>query len=1548
MSVVIATAIMTSTVTMPVYAEPVEVEDGILGEEDIDGNEEKTTDESLGYVDDVNEITDESITDEASEEVTRETSDEITGDLTEVTSVFEALTAEDELVQEDIDASAVFRLTDNGTCITGLTDAGKKLTVINVPEGVKKIELEAFYNNTVVEEVTLPASLKVIGYNAFYGASNLKSINLEEVEEIGSSAFEKCTSLTEANISKVKVMSRSIFSGCTSLETVDFSGAERLNAEVFKDCSSLKNISEFNSKVMTIQAKMFQNSGLTEVKLPYTIKYINAYAFDGCSNLKDIYIYRNADENENYCDKGQSYWPSGKGVTVHCMEGSCGDKFAKELGNRIDYMALTPVENMSVFRQDGEDANNLSLKIGNASKLFIIDMGPQYCNQPVTYENSNKTVASVSSINEDEADAYGRYNFRIRPINAGNATITVKCGTFEHIINFSVEMQATSIEVKTPDTRYGGEGTEGIKLLPGDELKMETKVEPEGAIQAVTFDSLNPEIATVTNDGRIKAVSSGITSISIKTTDGSNVSRSIKVFVPYVINVNDASDIHCKKSDEGWLNFGTIGEDYKHPGIVWRYTPKKDNSEQIAFTLQGELGRSGWLAICYGDGTEAANCSSAKKKYSSTIGWYHASAYREEFNNVTMNISPKPFALYYSPGDCGKSEGFWASNLREYGKTYYISYEGNSYGTFGDNPYRFETGDVIVLNNPSRENYAFMGWYLGTEKLPVNDEGKSVLNTAGITEDITLKAKWKGSQVIPAAKLRFKDKEGAYVEYESSDSPIAIEKGTHIELTEEVYGCNIFYTTDGSEPNRDSAIYRGSITAEQDTVIKAIVCKYGQEPSTVAVWNLKIEEVDDYLGDVRIEDVNEQFAGDISRIPHGLWVAGYEKATPYTGSNITFSGLRVYDYKTLLLPVVDYTVAYKNNKNAYIYGQSDEEFLAKNAPQLIITGKNTYDTAKTIFFKITQRDISIENADNMTCVSDVVLSATGKGQKPTPSIKWNGTALKVKADFTYEYRDSDDHKITEVDKAGDYKFVITGCGNYTGTKEAPIKIVDTKSTGITLVSKLSVSSIPAQEYKAGGYSKEDIYAIFVDPANKISVKNGTKLLTIATNENDTDGQYYIKDVIASDKPGNATVVIAATNGSAYVGSKELKLVIKGIAISKANFCFIKDGKQYNKLAMPYTGDVIEPEVQLVYAISKTESKTLIEDTDYEVNYTGNVAAGDKATVVITGKGAYTGSIKKTFSITPYDVTGEESPKISVRFIGAEGVNYYSYVRPEVQPQLEVVYSYIDNNGTPQKHVLTKGTDYSVAYANNKKTGYEYSTDNKGKSIAPMATVTLKGSYKGKISSTFNIRSCNMEEINVVAADKVASNRANAWKAAVSLIDKNGQKLAANKDYDAKYIRYMYVNDTVVSLVKGGSAEREAGDMVEDSDVPPVGTYIQVEVSSGTSENYNGYTKGVYKIIAGDCDLSKATVEIKNPETNSNKYYYTGSGIRPNRADIHVYVKRGNDRVEVDPSCYIVESYKNNIKKGNASLVIKGTGEYGGTKSAAYTIVGRSLLASWFE
>lgn len=64
------------------------------------------------------------------------------------------------------------------------------------------------------------------------------------------------------------------------------------------------------------------------------------------------------------------------------------------------------------------------------------------------------------------------------------------------------------------------------------------------------------------------------------------------------------------------------------------------------------------------------------------------------------------------------------------------------------------------------------------------------------------------------------------------------------------------------------------------------------------------------------------------------------------------------------------------------------------------------------------------------------------------------------------------------------------------------------------------------------------------------------------------------------------------------------------------------------------GNEIKPEITLTY-----KGVTLQEGTDYTLEYSNNVTASKNATITITGKGLYTGSVDKTFTIASGSLSG---------------------------------------------------------------------------------------------------------------------------------------------------------------------------------------------------------------------------------------------------------------------------------------------------------------------
>ncbi|WP_410066403.1 hypothetical protein [Ruminococcus sp.] len=147
----------------------------------------------------------------------------------------------------------------------------------------------------------------------------------------------------------------------------------------------------------------------------------------------------------------------------------------------------------------------------------------------------------------------------------------------------------------------------------------------------------------------------------------------------------------------------------------------------------------------------------------------------------------------------------------------------------------------------------------------------------------------------------------------------------------------------------------------------------------------------------------------------------------------------------------------------------------------------------------------------------------------------------------------------------------------------------------------------------------------------------------------------------------------------------------------------------------YDGKAKKPGVTV-----KLNGKTLKNGTDYTVSYSNNTKVGT-AKVTITGKGNYTGSISKTYSI-----------KNNFKKATISGISNKSYTGKNITQSITVKY-----NGK----TLKKGTDYTVSYSNNKKVG------------TATVKITGKGSYTGTITKTFKINPAKQEIQKLTAKSK---------------------------------------------------------------------------------------------------------------------------------------------------------------------------------------------------
>ncbi|MBP5687696.1 MAG: leucine-rich repeat protein [Muribaculaceae bacterium] len=442
---------------------------------------------------------------------------------------------------------------------------------------VTEIDWEAFSNCSNLTSVSIPSTIKKIGLFAFYG----------------------CTSLTEVKINDLSAWCDIDFQVLYYVESMlgpfgkfgydykyDYTANPLYFAhDLYLDGNKITDL-VIPSSVSSIKGGAFYGCGINSVTITSSLKNIGLRAFANCSNLTQV----NVDDIKTWCEMSFETTYLGHYLSYEAYD-------YDEEGNPINYwgtdyynpirdgdFTANPLSNAADLCTGGKKVTNLVIpnsvtSISKSAFFYCTDLNAVYSKimdpQALVYGSDSIFAPNVMS----QCPLY---------VPIGKSDIyraTKPWSKFANIIEVdSTEALATSITLNKSE----------LSLVVGDTETLVAIVNPGYVTNdSVTWNSSNPSVATVNQQGKVTAVAAGSATITATTADGSNLSATCQLTVskPIVIDYDFIEDGIAYKinSDNETLtitytdNRDSYANNY--PGLVTANIPMTVTHDDVTYTV---------------------------------------------------------------------------------------------------------------------------------------------------------------------------------------------------------------------------------------------------------------------------------------------------------------------------------------------------------------------------------------------------------------------------------------------------------------------------------------------------------------------------------------------------------------------------------------------------------------------------------------------------------------------------------------------------------------------------------------------------------------------------------------------------------------------------------------------------------------------------------------------------------------------------------------------------------------------------------------------------
>ena len=735
--------------------------------------------------------------------------------------------------------------------------------------------------------------------------------------------------------------------------------------------------------------------------------------------------------------------------------------------------------------------------------------------------------------------------------------------------------------------------------------------------------------------------------------------------------------------------------------------------------------------------------------------------------------------------------------------------------------------------------------------------------------------------------------------------------GTKVSLTCETEGAQIYYTLDDTTPTKESSLYQEAIAVNQAVTIKAVAVKEGYKDSEISTFVYTVKTTSPIIGIALDKTSMELGLEETGRLaatfqPSGVkpeevqWRSDQPEIAEVTADTGDAASARVTGKKEGTCTITVSCGALAASCKVTVRGiRRVSAIIAEPSDAFAVTPGTEVtlhcDTAGASIYYTMDGTVPTTAGTPYTGAimldADTTLRAVGvkEGYEDSPCASFYYTVNDFVPDLPETEEPQEGIWITDVEDQP-----------YTGSAIKPsVYVYDGKK----LLKEKTDYTISYKNNKNVGSGQ-----ITVTGKGNYANKRTVNFNIVKKNISDTD--VIIEDMAyAHDKKAHKTTPVITHNGRKLKAGKDFEvtydegdytetgsydLTITGIgSYTGTAYGVIKIVGKENLLGKAAVASIPAQqynkgnEITLADNLLKVtlRGQTLEKDKDYVVSYLNNVNPG-KASVILKGIGAYAGTKKATFKIVR---TAVEISKAECR--NAESFRSMEFVKGGCMPCPILV---CDGD------TLREGTDYTVSYKNNKKAG-----------AAATLTVRGKGNFKSKMEIHFDIAKKDISKVSMYTPNVPYTGKANKYQSKPILVDADGTRLKVGTDYTLAY------------TVEGTALDKRSN--------PEENTVITVQVDG--KGNYSGSRTDTYVLKGTSFTAAKISILNKN---------FTGRAVTIDAEDIKTAtIKTKSGTVPLTYGVdYEVVSYSNNTKKGTATVVFCGIGEYAGEKSVKFKIVNK--------